>query len=271
MAADDDNSEDGPDLTTFKCCRNRKSNAIYVCIKCESMVHNSCLGRKKYLILGEARILCCHNNLTYKSKDLSSLNPLEIENYFLNVLVEQLFEKSKLYEEKLEKLEKEKIETKNNQEMLSSKPVVRSYANAVKTKPEPVLIIKPKNEQTSDVTKKNIRQKVNPGGINISKFQQVTKGAVVIGCDSKNEINELQTKITKELGDNYTVQVPVPKKPKIKIINVNSEDVCVDDSEESIVDQIIKDNSINNGEDFHMKVLKISENTHKNINIILEY
>lgn len=148
--------------------------------------------------------------------------------------------------------------------------VVGSYADVLKTKPEAVMIVKPKSQQLSSVTKRDIRQKVDPLEISVSKFRQVSKGGVVIGCDNEDETEKLKNEITEKLGDKYEVVVPKLKKPKLRIVNVNSDDISPEDSDGHIVDLVTRCNAINRGDDFHMKILKTSVNKFKNVDIVLE-
>lgn len=146
-----------------------------------------------------------------------------------------------------------------------------SYAAITKQKKtSPVVVIRPKKQQGSQITKKDIRRNIDPSGLNISKFRQAHNGAVVIGCEGKDEIIQLQEKLKNNLGEEYNIELPSQKKPKLKIANIDSEDVSMEDDDQSIIDEIIKSNNVEITGDFHMKILKKSANNYKNIDLILE-
>lgn len=146
------------------------------------------------------------------------------------------------------------------------------FADVVKQKREPVLIVKPTNNQGSDETKKAIKSLINPIeiGVNISGIRQASKGTVIIGCESQSDRNLLKTKFADKLGNNYNIEVPKLKCPKIKVININNDDLETND--EDIVDKIIKQNKINcEVHEFNLRILKKIENKKfKNSTVILE-
>ncbi|XP_050308407.1 uncharacterized protein LOC126744878 [Anthonomus grandis grandis] len=182
-----------------------------------------------------------------------------------------------LIEEKQKHIEaKEKIisclET-NNKELLQKIEMLEKKLQNTQNESKgtfSVVLIKPVDEQDGILTKKEIRQNVDPSKIEVSKFRQIKGGGVVIGCSDKNQIKDLRTQLEKQLGQKYTVEVPSLKKPKMKIVNINKDDVGLEDSDSTIIDLIVKWNNLFDGEDFYMKVLKKSVNNFKNINLILE-
>lgn len=150
-------------------------------------------------------------------------------------------------------------------------PTGKLFAEVVKRKaPEAVLLVKPKNDQNSRQTKKDIRLKIDPVDINVSKFREVKNGGVVIGCADRKDIDTLRNRLVGQLGPKYTVESPALKRPKLKIFNINNEDISMDDSDDVIIDLIVKWNELNTGEGLHMKVLKKTVNRFKNIDMILE-
>lgn len=90
------------------------------------------------------------------------------------------------------KLELELTDLKKNSKYVSvdNAQTKTGYAAAVKHNNESVLIIKPIKEKSCKETKDEIRKKFNPQqlGVNITKLKHVSKGAVVIGCDKKEDI-----------------------------------------------------------------------------------
>lgn len=87
-----------PDIY-YKCCK-KKQNQINVCVKCGAVFHVSCAARKNVLKIDECRIICCQKDIIYNSKQVTNLSSLEMENYLLSEIIQQLKEKcSNLLEE----------------------------------------------------------------------------------------------------------------------------------------------------------------------------
>lgn len=232
-----------------------ENDSIYQCDVCQQYIHKSCAeltpSEVKCMPLQKRTLLFVCKNCTIFVKKL----PLMV----------QMLEEIKM---EIKDIKVGNQLNLNNSENLSQK---KSYSDVIKQKKtNPVVIIRPKKQQGSQITKKDIRRNIDPAGLNISKFRQAHGGAVVIGCESKNQIIQLQDKIKQNLGEQYSVELPNQKKPKLKIVNINSEDVSTEDDDLSIVDEIIKSNEIEIKEDFHMKILKKFTNKYKNVSLILE-
>jgi len=104
-----------------------------------------------------------------------------------------------------------------------------TYSGVVKGKSETVIIIKPKESEednSSETTKKDIKSKIDIAklGVGITKLRKVTRGAVVVGCESKVQAERLKEKIAEDLGEKYVVKEPKKRKLKIKIFDVDRED-----------------------------------------------
>jgi len=86
--------------------------------------------------------------------------------------------------------------------------------------------VKENDASSSEVTKKNIKNKIDVSklGVGITKMKQVTRGAVVVGCENKPEAEVLKEKLTNDLSEKHVVQAPRKKKLKIKIFDVDKEE-----------------------------------------------
>lgn len=172
----------------------------------------------------------------------------------------------------IEEMQKNIEQIKNEISKSSSETPSRKYSEVLQGKPEQVLVVKPISKQESRSTKNDIKKAINPTeiGVNITKIKQATNGAIVIGCENSEERHLLQTKITEKLNEKYNVEIPQLKKPKIKIANINNEDI--DQQETEIIRHLVKQNSIDNQrKDFHLKILKVIENKKfKNSSLIVE-
>jgi hypothetical protein len=120
------------------------------------------------------------------------------------------------------------VQNKNNNALNNSVSMQNNrknnitFADVLKNKnEEPVVVIKPKNsEQKSDVTKKLLKEKIDPSKIHVNDLRNVSNGGVVIRCNNSANVVECKKMIEKELGNSYEVSVPEPKKPTLKIVGL---------------------------------------------------
>lgn len=130
-------------------------------------------------------------------------------------------------EELLEKTSKLIELLESNSRNITNSNCPQTYADVIKKNSEP-LIIKPKNtNQNSSTTKNVLTQKLSPSDlkISLSEITQGSQGRIMIHCQDKHSLEKLKTNVEKELGAEYEIKVGNLQKPKIKIINVKSEDV----------------------------------------------
>lgn len=97
-----------------------------------------------------------------------------------------------------------------------------SYVGVVGTRKQENIIIKPKVQQESEVTKNRMIDKVNIKYllIEVSKLAKGNKGSL-IGCQSGKEVRELKEKVETAIGEEFNVILPKQKNPKVKIIGVD--------------------------------------------------
>jgi hypothetical protein len=119
-----------------------------------------------------------------------------------------------------------------------------TYSGVVKGKSEAVIIIKPKEtegENSSETTKKDIKGKIDISklGVGITKLRKVTRGAVVVGCESKLQAEKLKEKVAEDFGEKYIVKEPKKRKLKLKIFDVDRAD-C--ESEEDFWEKVEEQN-----------------------------
>jgi len=93
----------------------------------------------------------------------------------------------------------------------------KSYSEAVSRKKESIIIVKPKEKSdacSSDQTKRDIKNSIDVAklGVGITAMKKVTKGAVVIGCENKNQAEILKEKVVNDMDEKYII----PKEGKIK-------------------------------------------------------
>jgi len=159
--------------------------------------------------------------------------------------------KSMIKEVVQEELNNVKQELENLKKMIqgvacgSKEGLQRSYSEAVlEKKKENFIIVKPKMQQESEATKKLIKEKVDikSMAMGITKLRKGSKGTVVMGCETGEEVKKLKETVQAKLGENYKVIESPQSKPKIKIINIDVEEMNLDDNE--LINTIKKQNKI---------------------------
>lgn len=124
------------------------------------------------------------------------------------------------------------------------------YADVLKNKAMPAVIIKPKNqEQNNSQTKTDILQNINPADTNIqiTKIKNIRNGGVLIGCNSKDENNRFKKMAEEKLNSNeYEVTEVRGINPRIRVVGMTEKF-----TEEELINYIKKMNSqlINNTSD----------------------
>lgn len=124
----------------------------------------------------------------------------------------------------------------------------------MKARSEPVVIVKPKKKQNSHDTRARMAEKFpNPQTVNISNVKDIPNGGLAINCKNVAESKKLQKEASKQLGDDYTVVIPITRKPKIKVSGMN----------EKLTDQELSERIKEQNEDLSdcdMKVISVFEN-----------
>lgn len=96
----------------------------------------------------------------------------------------------------------------------------RSYAKALKG--NGVLIVKPKQQNDTNVNKLQLQQTLSniPLNVGITGMRDGKGGTVVVRCKNNEDANKLKTTIETNLSKQYSTAVPAKKKPCIKIVGI---------------------------------------------------
>lgn len=133
-----------------------------------------------------------------------------------------------------------------------------SYSEATgAAKRESILIVKPKREQKSEVTKQIIKEKVDIKNIpvGITRLRKGGKGSIILGCESEKEMKELKENVCEKLSEDFEIVEPRRVKPKLKIINVGEEEMKLEEGK--IIATIRRQNAIDEEENnLYMRVVK---------------
>lgn len=185
--------------------------------------------------------------LVKKIKD-EMVSKKEIKSIITDIIKEELDE----FKKEMEEMRKMIWNTRSDGD------APRSYSEAAKEKKkENVIIIKPKEQQRSEKTKEMIKQNIDIKGmpIGVSKMRKGGNGALILGCESEQELKQLKSTVENKLGNRYQIIEPRSAQMKIKVINVDEEEIKCD--KEQIGDMIIKQNNLDEERrGFHMKILK---------------
>lgn len=101
---------------------------------------------------------------------------------------------------------------------------------------EEIIVISPKEDQTSEKTKEDIKLNINPVETGITGIKNAINGKVIINCKNKDTKTMLKEQIEEKLGNNYGVKIPEKRFPCVKIIGV-SESFKEEDIKEKIMKQ----------------------------------
>ncbi|KMQ86605.1 hypothetical protein RF55_14367 [Lasius niger] len=106
----------------------------------------------------------------------------------------------------------------------------RSYSEAVKEKKKNIIIVKPKVQQESEATKNLIKEKVDIKNMamGITKLKKGSKGTVILGCETGEEMKKPKATVQTKLDKNFKVTESPRMKSKIKIVNIGEEKMMVD-------------------------------------------
>jgi hypothetical protein len=115
----------------------------------------------------------------------------------------------------------------------------RNYAEAVQgTKGKTFkMTIKPRGAHPPEKIKQILKNKINPGEINVGvNTFKLLSGGVLIKTNSKEKIEVLDKEIQAKCGDDLEVHVHSLRKPRIIILNV-PEDITTTNIEDTILRQ----------------------------------
>lgn len=242
-----------------KCYKDvKRGDKIVPCTGlCERYFHDKCanVSSDEYALLGSKK------NFGWFCDSC-----MEKKNYLRNIVdgmksLSNLSEGMKKQNDKIEKLQNEVTmcndNLKSNIKEIIEERKEHTYAEKLKLKKhEPVVIIKPKNqEQKSLDTKKEVRKSIDPTNLDISGVRSVSKGGIVIECKNTESVNKLKEKAESKLGDEYEIKIPKKKLPRVKLVGI-SEKISLETIEEKIKSQ----NSFLNSENAHVKIVHIKAN-----------
>jgi len=90
--------------------------------------------------------------------------------------------------------------------------------------------------------------------VGITKLRKGGKGTVILGCESESEMKQLKVSVREKLGKDFEIVEPKKIKPKLKVINIEEEEMILKD--EKLIDTIKKQNNMDGNEESYIRVVK---------------
>lgn len=114
-----------------------------------------------------------------------------------------------------------------------------TYAEKVKMdNNNAVVVVKPKCvKQQCKKTESDLKQKINPCDLNIDKMRYLPNGGIAIECKDIASQKAVEAAASEQLGEDYSVQLPVLLNPRVKLVGIRD-----DLSEIDIVECLKKQN-----------------------------
>lgn len=214
-----------------------------MCVKCEEWFCLSCtkLSKKEVSEIKKLTLKWTCLNCEIDKEPNDKIKNLEEENKLFKNIIYQMNEKIEKLIQTMEMIKAEDIKTKinlliekvdnlNSNKKINEEPL---YSNILKTQKPimiknenlPVVIIKPKKNQTSKTTKQEVQKKMNPALVNVSikNVEDIRNGGIIIKSNTKEEIEKLKKLSDEKLKEDYIVEISKLKIPKLVIIGTRRE------------------------------------------------
>lgn len=208
-----------------KCNRAVRSNPIMCKGGCSGVFHQNCLELTDFdvnMIISNKNVIIVCDNCQLKMHSVEKLyDSMEI---IKNSVASNKFNIEKILQQI------NKVELKDHSIIGEIKKVVSNcntsnkqptFANVVKG--DPAIIVKPKNKQSADKTKKDIVSNIDPVGIKVTKMKNQKSGAIIVACENQESLKKLKNDAEINLSDNYSVDEVKNKNPRIVICNISDQ------------------------------------------------
>ncbi|VEN36156.1 unnamed protein product, partial [Callosobruchus maculatus] len=261
------------------------SSKYIKCSLCRQKFHLVCVSMKDswMRILSECDNLCwfcdnCKFTLTTRDEVFKAevailkkeIDCLNREKQLTSKILENLEYTNELQKTLIQSYEKDGAHSTQLKPALPfDKPGTATTYSEIAKRPSksPLLTIKSNESSTNTDVYKEVTESVNPAQMNvrISNTRRIKNG-MVVQCEDQESLNKLKDSLNKKLGSKYTVSEPKKWNPRLLLKNVKLTGL---DSPESIINDIITLNSIDEEQSSHLKFitkLKHFEST----NVVIE-
>lgn len=255
----------------------RLEKAVTCAGGCKEPFHTHCIkiNNEEYKIINNMKNVgwfCnpCNTDKSYETKKIviSLKDEILKQAEKVNVQDEKINIQNELLGKLLNHIDEIKTELQNNkydgskkmESVIVSQDIIKTCINSnyssnktssnrtfAEVANKPAVIIKPKIDQLSDVTRKEIKENIKPSDISVgvASVKNIKNGAIIVNCHNQEDIQKLENAVTDKLGDKYEVKITTPQNPQIGM----SEKF----NEKQIIDQIIAQNNW---------IIKKKENNH---------
>lgn len=131
----------------------------------------------------------------------------------------------------------------------------------------PCVVVKPKKNQSGQVTEKDIKSKIIPSSseLKISGMAKTKNGSVIVSLDNNESVTKLKDIAERSLNDDYKIELTGERKLRVKIVNI-SEQL----SEANIINSLkIQNNFLQDSEMTVKKIFK-TKKIYKPFVVVLE-
>lgn len=236
----------------------RYENAITCAVSCEGSYHISCvqISLETFQELkdsGEISSWKCDNCEASSENDSDELLNTSvvandgngIKEFVIDILktVKEIKAENKLLRDELNDLKTFIVAKWGENSVKNVGNYTQTYAESAKNNRN-VLLVKPKTNQGSDITKSEVKSKIRPAdmAIGVSMVKEVKRGGIIIEYDNLESKEKCKHTLTKELGKKYEIREPKLMNPKLIIVGIDQDDLHSND--EDLVHSIIEQNAI---------------------------
>ncbi|XP_067637542.1 uncharacterized protein [Eurosta solidaginis] len=140
-------------------------------------------------------------------------------------MVEEVKKQAELIGKDNEKVHTEikKINSNNNEKRVSYADAIRNNnkkSEVPQLKKDVAIIVKPKGKQTSEKTKQDLNNKVDPKNLKISNIETRNNGVMVIHSENNDEREKIKLAIENNIDREYEVKVPEQIRPSFVVTGI---------------------------------------------------
>lgn len=97
------------------------------------------------------------------------------------------------------------------------------HAKKQKNKPDPIVVIKPKEGVKVDDARAELRKNVDAKNLNVKRVTSGRNGSVIVSLQDERSIKLLEENVSKQLEGRFEVKIQECMKPTVKIIGMSDE------------------------------------------------
>lgn len=250
-------------------CRNeirRNDKTIIHCLICDIRAHPKCININE----NDVKFLQGNKQVKYVCESCSNIN-----------LVQEIKELKDMLKTCIETIQEQKNAINEHSNIIKKLNIPetnigvgrRPYNEILKKKhSKDIVMVKPVEEQTSKITREEIKNKIDPGElvVGVENIKNIRNGGIIISCNNATSKEKIQQKVQEELGERYVIQDPKYKMPKIIILGTENQFAKQEDTK--IIKDIVEQNGFDQDLADNIKIIRKYENKKKHncSNIILE-